>query len=853
MSISPAELYIAATAASVIERIDVAPRAERLLATPSPFDTGPGGKWLATTLGASTSLWRHQALGLQALVEGHHLVVSTGTASGKSLIFMAPAIREMFEGNGTVLILYPQKALGGDQFHRIERALMDAGLDPGMVGEINGDIPMAERDCVLAERRIILATPDVIHSWLMRQLGSPAVQAFLSRLRYLVIDEAHVFEGVFGSNGAYFFRRLRAAHAMACEQSQSPSTGLQLIATTATLAEPAKHLEALTGCRFATVTEEDNGSPFHGLTLLHVDGPAHGGPAERMAADIGTALAPVIGPNAFILFNDSRQGVERITATIERPDVQPYRGGYRNDDRRSIEKSLRGKQLSGVVSTSALELGIDIPQFTIGVNMGVPQTRKQFRQRAGRIGRSSHGAFVVIAPPTAFRQLGSSFREFLEGNVEPSPLYLANRFIQFQQASCFVEEAGDDLQRSLQHVDWPAGFGAILESCLNGAQRPKDLEHVASLGSDCPQLAFPLRNICETNFALRSRRNASEILGHIELDKALREAYPGAIYRHFRQAHRVVEWRSTSYERSIILEPIKNAQPTQPLLRTSVNVSTGPGELIDRRLLTSDRGTMAEVAIRVTDSVEGYRVGSTVLPYRELQKTNRNMRRRSREFGTTGVLIRIDEPWFAGDGDASIKARHAVMEALKAILAREHSLAPAELRGAHVNIATCGSGGARLVHDAIVIFDDVTGGLRLSAPLFTEFPALLDRLDRAAELSGPEALLESATVGKLRDWFASLAQANASPDTGPNAMPGELMIFAPKSEVAVRIKGDLVERTLLEPQILTMGEADVLMYRYETGSSAHGWVAHDQIETIGHNWRRALWNPISNAIRAVDQ
>jgi DEAD/DEAH box helicase domain-containing protein len=846
MIVSPATLFLEATNAAVKERIDVAARPERLRAAPAPFAQGAIGAWLSAMTDGAAMPWLHQSLALEKIAQGRNVVISTGTASGKSLVFQAATIRELLEGQGRVLMLFPQKALGNDQERRMIKSLELAGLDPQSVGVINGDVGMAEREAVLENARVIIATSDITHSWMMRQSSSPLMQAFLERLKLLVIDEAHVLEGVHGSNAASLFRRLFAA-----QRRVSADAKVQIIAATATILEPAVHLKKLTGCKFEAITEDDNGAPFHGLTLLHVEGPAYGGPAEKLAADLGARLAAVIGEDAFIQFNDSRQGVERITRYIKRDDVLPYRGGYDYKDRRRIEERLHSNGARGIISTSALELGVDIPQFCIGLNVGVPQTRKAFRQRVGRIGRSSPGLFVVVAPPSAFAQLGTTLREFYEGPVEPSHLYEQNRQIQFQHARCLVEECGLEDLGALDG-DWPEGFDEMVRIAQPGALRPRELDHIATLGGDSPHVSYPLRAMCETSYALRNIRNASEIIGKIELDKAIREAYPGATHYHLGRAYRVVEWRNSSYEHSIMLEPLKGAQPTQPLLRTCVSVSFDAAEVLDSRYSAGEGGCLAEISMRVTDSVEGYRLGSTVMPYRELRKDNPRMCRRYREASSTGVVIRISEPWFAGSGDAAVKTRQRAAEALKVVLAMEHNVAPAELRSAHQNISLCSLAGTKPIDDAIVVFDNVAGGLRLSAPLFSSFPALLDRLERAASLAGDAALLAKPTVDRLREWHASLGSATAGQANGPELASGEIMVFAPESEVAVRVRGVLEERKLIEPQFLSMGDEDVLMYRYEAAPEVHAWVAHDQVQAIGSNWSQVIWNPSSNQFRAID-
>lgn len=210
--IALAEHVIGSLGAVVFETVEFPPRPARRGEAPERYRSGPTGAWLADFLGGSAQPYLHQSLALAEFEAGRNVVVSTATASGKSLAFMAPALAEMLEGDGTVLAFYPLKALGADQRHAWERELQRAGLPLELVGEVTGDVPMTEREAVLERARIILATPDVINAWMMPMTASPLVRKFLARLALVVIDEAHSLEAVFGSQFALFFRRLRAAH-----------------------------------------------------------------------------------------------------------------------------------------------------------------------------------------------------------------------------------------------------------------------------------------------------------------------------------------------------------------------------------------------------------------------------------------------------------------------------------------------------------------------------------------------------------------------------------------------------------------------------------------------------------------
>ena len=240
---------------------------------------------------------------------------------------------------------------------------------------------------------------------MLRTCRDPAVQRRLRNLAVLIIDEAHAYESVFGSNSAYLFRRLAAA-AVNAGAPEPP----RIIAATATIREPGKHLEKLTGLPFTEIADGENGSPRHDRTLCHMPLDPRGGSAEIQLAKLVTSIIDNDPEAQVIAFHDSRQGVERIAQTTGRPNqVLPYRSGYLARD---IEAKLRENAVRGVIATSALELGIDMPDLNYGINLDLPPSRKQFHQRLGRVGRSQPGTFIILAPragsPPTGRRCGNT-------------------------------------------------------------------------------------------------------------------------------------------------------------------------------------------------------------------------------------------------------------------------------------------------------------------------------------------------------------------------------------------------------------------------------------------------------------
>ena len=827
-----------------VERVEVPGRAERVAAIPDAYRQGELRQWLNAKFAQDETVWNHQAVALEQIDNGRNVVIATGTASGKSLIFQLPIMRELLEGDGVAIVIYPLKALLSDQLSRWRQMAQELGLPANTVAELHGDIRMDERHDALQNARIVAITPDLLQAWFMRQVSSPLFKQFLGKLRFLVIDEAHVYESVFGSNVAYLMRRFLIARNRAAKDLKSQAK-LQIIAATATIYRPVDHMACLTGWPFVSVDEEDDGSPSHPRTLLHIDGPEIGGPGESMLQDIIQEIGHAT-EDSFIAFHNSRQGVERVTKAISRDDILPYRSGYEGRDRARIERQLREGALRGVVSTSALEVGIDVSGFTVGLNLGVPQSKKAFRQRLGRVGRASPGIFAVVAPRHAFTQLGSSFLEYFEGSVEPSYLYLDNRFIQFAHAKCLMDESeqlGFSDAKIPPGVQWPDSFEKVYEAARPGTRRPREFELIAQIGADSPHFNYPLRQIGEPNYKLKEgSRSDPEQIGDIALNQAIREAYPGALYLHLKRPMKVSEWKSNSFDRSIRLYDANNAAPTRPILHKTVNVGVSSVEVVSGRIMSGDRGLLAEVCLQVNEAVLGFQVGGKALLYKELRAQDPRMSKKQREFSTTGVVLQIRDDWFSGSGQAAL-VRRSVSDALRQMILREKSIAPTDIDDAHSHIAFYQNGVPRRATDTIVIYDSIYGGLRLTEPLFEDFSDFLDRLQKAAEMAGDEALVSEDVIAKLMNWYESLQEGALSPGQQLAPPNGELVVYEPGSVVSVRMNGTLVERELLEVQFLNMGDTKLLMYRYKNRDDGDSWIPHDQVEPTGQDWKQVFWNP----------
>ena len=345
--------------------------------------------------------WTHQAAAASLAWSGRHVVVATGTASGKSLGYQLPVLSALLtDRRATALYLSPTKALGADQL----RAVSSLGLDEVRAAAFDGDTPREERDWVRAHSRWVFTNPDMLHRSILPRHGQWA--STLRRLRFVVLDECHAYRGVFGSHVALLLRRLRR---LCARYGSSPT----FVLASATVADPTELASRLTGLPMTAVTED--GSPRGPRTVALWEPPLleelrgeNDAPVRRSAGtEAGRMLADLVVEGARTLaFVRSRVGAETVALRAARAlvEVDPglaarvsaYRAGFLPEERRALERALETGELLGVASTNALELGVDIAGLDAVLIAGFPGTRASFWQQAGRAGRAGRAALVVL-------------------------------------------------------------------------------------------------------------------------------------------------------------------------------------------------------------------------------------------------------------------------------------------------------------------------------------------------------------------------------------------------------------------------------------------------------------------------
>ena len=392
-------------------------------------DWVPPALAVAMSRAGITAPWVHQATAAGHAHAGRNVIISTGTASGKSVGYLLPALAAALDG-GTVLYIAPTRALAADQL-RLVKSLEVPGVRPAVV---DGDTPYSERTWARAHANYLLTTPDMLHHTLLPQHARWS--GFLRRLQYVIVDECHNYRGVFGSHVAQVLRRLRriaAYHLLAGHPSGrgrlgvpagpapgpagaaggSITTAPVFILASATVAEPGRCAELLTGLGAEAVTTSaaSRGPVTFGLwepPLTALRGAA-GAPVRRAAtAEAAGLLAELVAAEVPALaFVRSRRGAEAVAAAAKRTlqeeghggqagRVAAYRSGYLPEDRRELEEGLRSGAITGLATTTALELGVDITGLEAVLIAGWPGTRAALWQQAGRAGRDGRGAMAVL-------------------------------------------------------------------------------------------------------------------------------------------------------------------------------------------------------------------------------------------------------------------------------------------------------------------------------------------------------------------------------------------------------------------------------------------------------------------------
>jgi DEAD/DEAH box helicase domain-containing protein len=506
-------------------------------------------------------LFAHQRAVWDAAAAGDHVVVTTGTASGKSLAFNLPVLDALArEPKQRALYLYPTKALAQDQ----ARALAELASSNVRAAIYDGDTPTDRRSQIRKWANVILTNPDMLHLGILPHHDRWA--DVLHNLRYVVVDEAHVYRGVFGSHVANVVRRLRRL-------AQIYGAHPQFLLATATIANPAELVRSLTGT--GAVAVDDDAAPRAERTVvlwnpelvdpeLGLRASALGDASRLMAALVSRGLRTI----CFAKSRKSAELIHKFTRERVEPEVAarlaPYRAGYTPAQRRDIEQRLVAGELLGVSATDALELGIDIGLLDCAISVGFPGTVASLRQQWGRAGRRGHGLAVLVASEDALDQYFMREPDALLGRrVEAAILDHANpRVLDGHVRAAAFEAPIDDDDRAL-----------LGDEALERAPLIPELKRTQRgwvwAGRDYPAAQTNLRSATPDSFAVVDAETGT-VLGIVERERAYSTVHEGAVYLHLGESYLVRELDLTA--RTAVVSPYGGDYYTQAKKETATAI-----------------------------------------------------------------------------------------------------------------------------------------------------------------------------------------------------------------------------------------------------------------------------------------
>ena len=489
-------------------------------------------------------LYTHQVEAITRAREGRNVMVATSSASGKTLCYNAPVMEAISsEQRSCALYLFPTKALAQDQLRSLQELFYPRLFQMGEVATFDGDTPQQERADIRRRAKVVLTNPDMLHLGILP--NHQQWSRLLRRLRYVVIDEAHTYRGVFGSHVACVMRRLRRL-------CQFYGSNPQFICCSATIANPAEHAQKLAGLPFAVVNND--GSPHGGKDFVFWNPPIidEAKSVRRSAnSEASNLFTELISHNirsltfvrtrqlTELIYNYTRRKLAEISSAFSKK-IKPYRAGYLPEERRQIERELFGGELLGVVATTALELGIDIGDLEATVLTGYPGSIASTWQQAGRSGRGRDKSlsFLIgldnpldqyfMRHPDSF--FGKSFENAL---VNPDNPYILRAHLLC--AAWELPLTSDDEEF----------FGSALFEERAGLEEQGLLRERKGRWHVSPAIAYPaqginIRSTSGENFAIIDTSTGS-LLETIEASVALFQIHPGAIYLHQGESYLVEE------------------------------------------------------------------------------------------------------------------------------------------------------------------------------------------------------------------------------------------------------------------------------------------------------------------------
>lgn len=662
-------------------------------------------------------LYSHQRHAWDLASAGKDVVVVTGTASGKTLCYNLPVLDRLIREQGArALYLFPTKALAQDQLGKLHALLRGTGV---RAATYDGDTPKEQRSVIRSGAGIILTNPDMLHVGIL-----PNYQVwlkFLRGLRFVVLDEMHVYRGIFGSHVANILRRLFRL----CAGLNVPQP--QVVACSATIGNPGELAEALLGRQCEVINED--GSPSGPKSFVIWNPQVIGPSGDRRSPNLDAARLI-----AYLVEHEIRSiGFARARVTTElllryarnhlaedAPELvgmlESYRGGYTAEERRDIERRLFGGELLGVVATNALELGIDVGGLDAAVINGYPGSISSVWQQAGRAGRGTEPSvvFFVAHNDPLEQHMVREPSVLLDARHEQANVNPGNRYVLARQLRCAVFERPMDESEA-------AMFGPNAKAVLNGLVEDGSLQYRAGRYF-CPDRRTPAADV-----DIRSASGAAyEILdadtlrrlGTVEENRAFQVAHEGATYLHRGEQYLIesldIETRTAKAKRTEL------TYYTEARTETVIDILL---KINERRM---PQGVAGFGSVRVTQLVTGYSMRALLsehfLGFEPLDLPERS-------YETLAVWLTLQPP--PGDKEEERMRFGMGLHAL------EHALATALPVLVGCDPGDSGSTWTMGHHSSgmptVILFDEAPGGVGICEAGFRRLPEWLDLALRVVE------------------------------------------------------------------------------------------------------------------------
>ena len=472
-------------------------------------------------------LYRHQRQALEAAFNNDNVVISTGTSSGKSLCYQIPLIEMLLsDEKATAVMIFPTKALTQDQYRSLTKLFPEKA---DRIAVYDGDTPRARRSLIRAHAQIILTNPDMLHLGILPY--HTGWSEFFAHLKWIILDEIHIYKGVFGSHVANVMRRIKR---IAKHYQSDP----RYIFCSATLSNGQTLAQKLTDEPFTAVSKDDSG---HGeREIIFLNPPIINEELQLRAGSVYTAARTakdlLTTCRQILLFCQSRQSVEFTVRRLRDYDVDAsgYRSGYLARERREIEAGLRSGEARCIAATNALELGMDIGGIDAVISVGYPGSLSALMQRQGRAGRrNGASSFLLIGSQTPTDQYIITHPDFLFGkHIEPVLIDPDNLLILLQHLQCSLFEIPFSVHESYGNLS-EDDTRELMEYFVSQGIARQSGDHFFWMESDQPQAEVSLRNAGLHRIGIMSDETGKpELIGEVDQSSAYWMVHPGAVYYH---------------------------------------------------------------------------------------------------------------------------------------------------------------------------------------------------------------------------------------------------------------------------------------------------------------------------------